>query len=283
MTDHLSSATLNGLADGELSAEELAATGQHLAGCPRCVSQALQQSLLKLATAQAGHRFVPPPHMHERLVGLASDTRSETGGEAMLGRNQSLSRMAMQFRPLIWAAAAALFLVVSIPMIRNVALSVDVASGERAALSNEVFDQHIATLASSLPPQVISSDRHTVKPWFQGKISFSFDLPVNLPADVVLNGANLTYLHDQPAAQLLYSIGKHHLSVFLLKRSGPSRAVPAVTEHSGFHVMVFHMEGLEGIAVSDVDPGRLASLIHMLEQSQAGAHPQSTWNPGLVQ
>ena len=86
---------------------------------------------------------------------------------------------------------------------------------ENLALATAAYDQHIATLAANTPPQVISSDRHTVKPWFEGKLSFSLNLPENLPSGTNLDGANLTYIHNRPAAQLLYSIGKHRVSIYL--------------------------------------------------------------------
>ena len=130
----------------------------------------------------------------------------------------------------------------------------------------KVCDQHIATLAANQPPQVLSS-RHTVKPWFQGKLPFSFNLPDNLPGDTKLDGANLTYLHNRPVAQLLYSIGRHRVSVFVEEKSASPRD-PMQTGHSGFHIAGFHTSDLEVIAVSDVDPARLASLVRAIEQVQ---------------
>jgi len=132
----------------------------------------------------------------------------------------------------------------------------------------EVFDQHIATLAASSPPQVLSTDRHTVKPWFQGKIPFSFNLPEGLPGDTTLDGANLTYLHRRPAAQLLYSIGKHRVSVFVQEKIGVSPHTELVTEQSGFHVIVFSTQELEMVAVSDVDLGRLEHLASTIRTVQ---------------
>jgi anti-sigma factor RsiW len=142
------------------------------------------------------------------------------------------------------------------------------ASAERAALETEVFDQHVDTLADSQPLQVISTDRHTVKPWFQGKIPFSFNLPQGLPGDTTLDGANLTYLDNQPVAQLLYSIGKHRVSVFLRQRSGKAEANELPADRSGFHVMGFSTNDLEAIAVSDVDPARLAELVSAIKHAQ---------------
>jgi anti-sigma factor RsiW len=141
-------------------------------------------------------------------------------------------------------------------------------SADFAGLVTEVCDQHIATLAADSPPEVISSDRHTVKPWFQGKIPFSFNLPQDLPADTTLDGANLTYLRSQPTAQLLYSIGKHHVSVFVQQRDSATAESNLSADHSGFHVTGFRTNDLEVVAISDVDPARLSDLVSRIEQVQ---------------
>jgi anti-sigma factor RsiW len=140
-----------------------------------------------------------------------------------------------------------------------------------AALITEAFDQHIAALAAGPVPQVISTDRHTVKPWFQGKLPFSFNLPENLPANTTLDGANLSYLGSQPVAQLLYSIGKHRVSVFVRERSASITAHPLQVDRSGFHVEGFATDDLEVIAISDVDPVRLRELVAAIRMAQGGA------------
>jgi anti-sigma factor RsiW len=114
-----------------------------------------------------------------------------------------------------------------------------------------------------------------VKPWFQGRIPFSFNLPDDLPQGTTLDGANLTYLNNQPVAQLLYSIGKHRVSVFVARRSGAVRPVDLVAEHSGFHVKNFSTDDLDVIAVSDVDPARLSDLVSAIEKAQTGTHRRS--------
>jgi anti-sigma factor RsiW len=143
-----------------------------------------------------------------------------------------------------------------------------IVSSEYSALATEVCDQHIATLATNTPPQVISSDRHTVKPWFQGKLPFSFNLPEDLPSGTVLDGANLTYIHNRPTAQLLYRIGKHRVSVYLADKTNDHPSNELSIEHSGFHVFSFSTNEIEGIAVSDVDPSRLSDLSSMIAKAQ---------------
>jgi anti-sigma factor RsiW len=271
MTDHLSQPLLNALADGELSADQLVSANEHLAGCQSCTSSALYLSLLKSATARAGQRYTVQPHLRERLMRLSSEA-----SESRTPSN-SPSPSAWRFGSLGWAAAAALLLVaLSIGLFqRNVQRS-RIASAQHAALVNEVFDQHVATLAASLPPQVLSTDRHTVKPWFQGKIPFSFNLPESLPGNTTLDGANLTYIDNQPVAQLLYSIGKHRVSVFVRQKPGAPQANELQTEHSGFHVMGFDTSDLEMIAVSDVDPVHLAELMSAIRQAQTGVQKPSS-------
>jgi anti-sigma factor RsiW len=273
MTDHLSNATLNALVDGELSGDQLSSTHHHLAECPACTSKALYESLLKSATAKAGLRYAPPPQLQERLARLASQTNSQLQGPS--GRTLPISRSGWTSRFISggWAVAAALLVVsVSLLFVQRATHRAEGASAEHAALVTEVFDQHVATLANSQPLQVISTDRHTVKPWFQGRIPFSFNLPQGLPSDTTLDGANLTYLHDQPVAQLVYSIGKHRVSVFLRQRSGKAQASELPAERSGFHVIGFGTDDLEVIAVSDVDRARLADLVAEIKQAQSNPH-----------
>ena len=263
MSDHLSSAILNALAEGELSGSELARADEHLAGCPQCTSRALAQSLLKSATARAGLRYAPPPHLAERLARLASQEASHPSP------SQATPRIGWGFSSYGWAAAfAMLLLCVSLFLAQRWTQRTSVAS-QNAGLVTEVCDQHIATLAANSPPEVVSSDRHTVKPWFQGKLPFSFNLPQNLPGDTTLDGANLTYLRNQPTAQLLYSIGRHRVSVFVQEKTDGNDSKRALTDHSGFHVTGFRTADLEVVAVSDVDPARLSDLTGRIEEAQA--------------
>ncbi len=266
MTDHLSSLILNALADGELSADQLAATNQHLAGCPSCTSSALSLTLLKSATSKAGQRFVPGSDLQARILQQIRQSSSPR-------QTPRLERYALlpKWRLALygWATALALLLVsAGVLFVQHRVSRSAIASAQYAALATEVCDRHVATLAANEPPQVISSDRHTVKPWFQGKLPFSFNLPDNLPSGTTLDGANLTYIQNKPAAQLLYSIGKHRVSVYLAqKTNAPSSEKPA-TDHSGFQVVSFSTREIDGVAVSDVDPTRLSDLVSKIKLAQ---------------
>jgi len=245
---HLSPATLNALADGELSPADLAAANQHLEDCPVCTSTALTQLLLKAAITRAGRRYTPPATLANRLA--------------------TSERPAPQIHPrariIPWTGIAAVLLLAAYMLFvpRRPA-----PAALQADLTTEVFDEHIASLAAGAAPHVVSSDRHTVKPWFQGKLPFSFNLPQNLPPDTTLDGANLTYIHSHPAAQLLYSIGRHHVSIFLLQEGATPEPYSAA-DRAGFHVTGFTTGTLQAIAIGDVDAPRLAALAAQVQQAQ---------------
>jgi anti-sigma factor RsiW len=263
MNDHISEANLNALADGELSADQLSLVNDHLAACPACTSAALAQTLLKTNIAKAGKRYAMSAGMEERLKRLAA---SDTAGRPRpSGRSATAG----------WATAAAILLVIfsGLILMQQGRRRTELATLEYQAQVSEVSDLHIATLAAGLGPQVVSSDRHTVKPWFQGKLPFSFNLPENLPGDTKLDGANLTYLHNQPVAQLLYTIGRHHVSVFLTERRAGEPTAVKQSEHSGFKVTSVGVGDLDIVAVSDVDSARLAELVSLIRTVQTGARP----------
>jgi anti-sigma factor RsiW len=199
---------------------------------------------MKRRIAEAGAKYPVPAALEQSVRGKIPAPAAPNRGRWGLG--------------LVAAAAVLAVGVVSVPIER--------ARVQEAALMGQVVDQHIATLASGSPPGVVSSDRHTVKPWFQGKLPFSFNLPSDLPADMVLDGANLQYVGGQPVAQLLFRIGQHRASVFVEQREGSIGVKDG--ERAGFHVRGFQSAELQGQAVSDVEPASLAELVRLVAKAQ---------------
>jgi anti-sigma factor RsiW len=266
MTDHLTEETLNQFADGELASDQMAEVDAHLAACQACTATALSQMVLKSTAARAGQRYALPDDLRDRLMHQAAAAAPAIETKQASAAHPGVTR---RFGWVGWAAAALLLVLSGLVMSNERAAR---SRSIEAALVAEISDQHISTLASSQEPQVLSSDRHTVKPWFQGKVPFSFNLPDTLPADTKLDGANLAYLHNRPVAQLLYSIGHHRVSVFVRERGEASELRENETEHSGFHVVRADTPELELVAISDVDPARLRDLMAALAQAQTKGH-----------
>jgi anti-sigma factor RsiW len=247
--EHLNPDVLSAFIDGELSAGEQETIEQHLSGCHGCGLRVLSATRLKTATARAGRRFVPPPEALTRLT-------------AQLHRESR--RRIYSIRRTAWASlAAAMVLAVSVIGWRQLHETNNVAA--------ELLDQHLATLSSAATPQVISTDRHTVKPWFQGRLPFSFNLPEPqaLPSETALKGADLTYLKGQPVALLLFTIHKHEVSVFFTQRFGGPNLAALPSTRSGFTIHSATTHDLQIVAVSDVNPAELDALVATLVRVQA--------------
>jgi anti-sigma factor RsiW len=251
--EHLNQDTLSAFIDGELPEIEHGAIEQHLAGCHACALRVLSATQLKAATARAGRRFAPSP---EALARLTAQVRQQP---------QAPPRIHFM-RRLTWIGlAAAILLAVSLVGWRQI--------HQTNSLSAELLDQHLSTLSSGAAPQVISTDRHTVKPWFQGRLPFSFNLPdaQALPPDTTLKGANLTYLKGQPAALLLFTIHKHQVSVFVTQRSGGPNLATLPGVRSGFSIDTASTHDLQIVAVSDVNPADLDALVAVLAKAQSSS------------
>jgi len=203
---------------------------------------------------------------HRAGDALQSAVRTEIALEAAGQRRQATPPAGRRWRWPAWGLAAAGFACGVLASAVTLHL-LSPADGTRA-LEQELASSHVRALMVAHLTDVASSDQHTVKPWFQGKLPFSFNLPEPLPDDTKLEGANLTYLRNQPAALLLFSIGKHRVSVFISQRTSTGISAGFSAEHAGFHVAGFSTDDLQAVAVSDVDPARLSNLVATIEHAQ---------------
>jgi anti-sigma factor RsiW len=257
--EHLDLDTLNAFIDGELPPHEQQTVEQHLKGCHACTLRVLSGTQLKAATARAGNRFAPPP---EALARITVQLQSRLQPVAKPKKAANIYAMP-PFRIMAWSAlAAAIILCVSLLGWHQLR--------QTNTLAAELLDQHLATLSTAATPQVISTDRHTVKPWFQGRLPFSFNLPdaAALPPDITLKGADLTYLNNQPAALLLFTIHKHDVSVFITQRATSPNLAILPSTRAGFTLRVATTPDLRIIAVSDVNAADLELLVATLIRAQ---------------
>jgi len=241
-------AKLDRYVDSELSGGELTEVEAHLRTCPACAADALSRLQLKRMTQAVGHRFSPRPEFRLKI-------------EQSIGKAKA-PRWTTRWLP-AFAAAAALAL-----MLIPATVWFEHSRSEQAL--GELADLHVSTLASANPVDVVSSDRHTVKPWFQGKLPFTFNLPELQNSAFKLIGGRLTYFQQSPGAQLLFEIRKHRISVFIFQnRAEMSRLNPesALRRKLAFNSETWVEGGLRYFVVGDASPPDVHSLGELLKSA----------------
>jgi anti-sigma factor RsiW len=131
----------------------------------------------------------------------------------------------------------------------------------------ELVDLHVATMASANPVDVISTDRHTVKPWFQGKLPFTFNLPELQNSSFKLVGGKVIYFQHSPGAQLLFELRNHQLSVFVLQDQPnmiPLAMGITTTREMAFNVEAWSESGLGYVVIGDASPADIHELSELL-------------------
>ncbi|OLD20544.1 MAG: hypothetical protein DMG84_09815 [Acidobacteria bacterium] len=234
-------AKLDTYVDGELPEQEMRAFDAHVRSCPACSADALARVQMKRTIQVAGKRFTPSAEFRNRI------------------QKSIASKPQRRFR-LGWMLAALAAVILVVGTLTSAYLG---SRSGRDQVFSEIADLHVAALASPSPVDVISTDRHTVKPWFQGKIPFAFNLPELQNSDFSLVGGRMVYLEQAPGAHLIYDVRKHHISVLVFQE----RSLPASLDRSPkklpFNMETWSQGGLRYFVISDAsaaDIDRLAKL-----------------------
>jgi len=246
-------AKLDNYLDGELPSEEMRAFGTHVQSCRFCATDALVSVQLKRSIQAAGKRFTPSAEFRRRVQqSIAAKPR------------RGIARFS-------WMIATAMigFLLVA-------GLAATYLGRQRAGreqVYSELADLHVATLAGSSPVDVVSTDRHTVKPWFQGKIPFTFDLPELQNSEFSLLGGRITYLGQTPGAHLIYDVRKHKISVFIFQEGslrGRWDEESPVTKELSFNMETWSQGSLRYCIHGDAATADISNLAELLKHA-AGA------------
>jgi anti-sigma factor RsiW len=238
--------TLASYLDGELPPDQIAAIHQHIATCPQCAIEIAELTSLQRGLRAARGHHTPTLEFRKKLQQQIAPRRPRLN--------------ILRFIPAALALAAMLLL----------AFTWTQHSRRQDAFS-EVADLHVNALASTNPLDVISTDRHTVKPWFQGRIPFSFNVPELTGTEFTLLGGRVVYLHQQPGAQLIVAMRQHKISVLIFQAlPGQALPFPASTDagsHNAFTVETWESHGLRFLVIGDVDAAEIERLTQSLKQA----------------
>lgn len=237
--------------DGELSADEMKAVDAHVRNCNSCAADVLGQVQLKRAVQSAGKRYRPDPEFRARMQ-----------------RQITAQPMAAVWR--VWLTASAVLALLFLAFVAATYLGRQRL--ERDQAFGEIADLHVANLASTNPVDVISTDRHTVKPWFQGKLPFTFNLPELQGSEFALVGGRVTYLGQAPGAHLIFQIRKHEVSVFIFRDQdirGFRNSDPGVRKRRSFEVESWSQDGLRYFVIGDASAEDIKSLAGRLKSAES--------------
>lgn len=249
---------LSAYLDDELSAADRRQLEAHLSGCADCSGALEELQALRARVGAEASRHAAPEYLKHRIHAAL---RAEPTHQPR--------RSPPRTWPWAWinlglaGAATAAF-----------AVTLTLYLGQPTAnerIEQELVASHFRALMPNHLADVASTDQHTVKPWFAGKLDFSppvFDLAEQ---GYPLVGGRLDYLQQRPVAALAYRHRQHILNLYIWPDSGAHAGAPQASMRQGFHLLRWAQDGMRYSAVSDMNPQDLAQFAGQLRQKVAQA------------
>jgi len=236
---------LHGYLDGELDAISAANFEKHLETCPDCKQT--------LAAEESLHRSIQQAGLYERApeslrIGILGNSKQQPAV-----RSFPAARVA----PWRWLAVAAVVLLAVFIGWRQFQLNR--GPGDAQLMAASFVDAHLRSLQPGHLTDVESTDQHTVKPWFDGRIDFAPPVRDFANDSFPLVGGRLDAAGGKTVAALVYSRRKHIINVFV-EKAPPESNGNGAGESQGYHWLAWQQNGFSFCAVSDVAPADLAQL-----------------------
>jgi anti-sigma factor RsiW len=230
MTCNESKELLGPYFDDELDLVNSLAIENHLRECPSCAAAIERHRALRQAIRSQAPYYAAPADLEARLRTVRGARRFPSAAG--------------------WALAAAAVL--------TGAVVLRVALPARSTLEDEVVSAHVRSLLANHLMDVPSTDRHTVKPWFAGKLDFAPDVTDRSAQGFTLEGGRLDYLDGRNVAALIYGRRLHTINVFTWPAEGEMGV--KMDSRQGFNVAHWKHGGMEWWAVSDLSAAELREL-----------------------
>jgi anti-sigma factor RsiW len=144
------------------------------------------------------------------------------------------------------------------------------ATNRQEALAGEVLSSHIRSLMVDHLEDVASTDQHTVKPWFDGKLDFSPTVVDLSPEGFPLIGGRLDYLDNRAVTALVYQRQKHVINLFAWPTPTDADTGTSLVTQQGYHLIHWAQSGTTYWAVSDLETGELQTFVHLIQNRVAG-------------
>jgi len=231
---------LDAYVDAELEASEVAAVESHLRDCAACREQQLAIRALREAVQSTADYHRAPASLRRAV--LAQLAPRDAGPVARSARPRWLTQALAA--GVVAAAASAITFRLAVPSAYELATAEVISSHTRSLMARQIVD-------------VASSDQHTVKPWFNGKLDFTPPVKDTSAEGFPLIGGRIDYVNERPVAGLVYKRRQHYIDVYVWPSERGSSQALRETARRGFTVLSWSDRDFTYFAVSDLDAREL--------------------------
>ena len=245
-------ASVDAYVDGELSATDSAEFERALETCPQC------RRRLEAARAMSGLLHELPAERTPDLLRARIERELRAiAGAARPATPRSTPRQAMRWT----AMAASLIVAIGIGWLGGS------LTGGRGTSDEQLAATYLRVASSEHAVDVASTDRHTVKPWFAGRIDYSPPVHDLTTAGFPLEGGRLDVVNGRKVAVLVYRHNQHRLALSLWPTTEPGNSAPKVREYNGFTMAEWRRDGFEMHAVSDIGADEMKDFAEALDRA----------------
>ena len=240
--------------DGELDLARSLEVEHHMQECQACASAYQNQTPLRSAFKDSSLYHPAPPRLEKRIrSSLRREAKSEVGRRLFGWR---------------WFPVGAMALIVLLGLVIWRAVPGLRPSGDEL-LAQEMVSNHVRSLQlESHRADVISSDQHTVKPWFDGKLDFAPPVKDFSSQGFPLLGGRLEYLHNRAAAALIYQRQKHYINLYIWPAEQSNATGEVGTKRHGYNLLHWTNSGMTYWAISDLNGVELHEFARLVQEAQ---------------
>jgi anti-sigma factor RsiW len=243
--------------DGELDLVRSLEIEAHLKDCQTCAQTYNELRSLHSAISDTALRFEPPAALRNRVRAAVRDESPDESGAT----NRSLR---ISWRWMIPAVSSAVLVIVALSWL---ALLSRPSTSDLVA--QEIVSSHVRSLMEKHLTDVPSSDQHTVKPWFDGRLDFSPPVKDLASAGFRLVGGRLDYIGNRPVAALVYQHRQHYINVFVWPSTGASDASGRALVRQGYNLIQWTDSSMNYWATSDLNLAELQQFVRLLQSNNA--------------
>ncbi|HEY1745657.1 MAG TPA: anti-sigma factor [Xanthobacteraceae bacterium] len=252
---------MHALIDGELDAGHAHEIETHIAGCPVCAERLASFRAMRNAIGAAALKETAPPQLRNRIEELLTPPKP-VANVVPLRRGFQPSRRSF-FRG--FAMGAGLSAVAAAGLVLAV-----IPTNQGQEISDDLLSAHLRSLQGNHLLDVVTSDQHTVKPWFNGRLEVAPPV-IDLTAQgFTLLGGRLDYLAGEPVAAIVYQRRKHIINLFIARHSAAKPLAAASESMQGYNIRHWTENGLDLWAVSDLAGSELDEFVQKIT---AGLRP----------